>query len=99
MCHVFHKFLLFQITILIWACYIIMHAVHAKHNELVLHDHMLGEDGALDVLAAEHTVISCELKWLYDGLGLVLDQDVGGDVLVLPAEEVHRGVGIAVDCQ
>ena len=60
---------------------------------------MLGEGGALDVFAAEHTVISFELNWLYDPLGLVLDQDVGGDVLVFPAEEVNGGVGLAVDCQ
>ena len=50
---------------------------------------MLGEGGVLDVLVAVHTVISLELEWLYDGLGHVFDQGVGGDVLVVPAKDVY----------
>ena len=59
---------------------------------------MLSEGGVLDVLVAEHTVISLELEWLYDGLGHVLDQG-GGDVLVVPAKDVHWGVDLAINSQ
>ena len=93
-----HKFLTFQVTLLIWAS-VILHAVHVELDELVLQDDMLGEGGVLDVIVAEHTVFSLELEWLYEGLGHVLDQGVGGDVLVVPAKDVHWGVGIAIDSQ
>ena len=50
---------------------------------------MLGKGCALDVFVAQHTVVSCELYWLYHRLVHVLDQGVNSDVLVLPAEDVH----------
>ena len=96
--HVLHKFLTFQVTLLIWAS-VILHAVHVELDELVLKDDMLGEGGVLDVLVAEHTVISLDLEWLYEGLGHVLDQGVCADVLVVPAKDVHWGVDLAINSQ
>ena len=97
-----HKFLLVQVTILVRTCHAIIviyrHAVNVEINQLMFKNHVLANVCVLNIVVAQHTVVSFLLQWLYHRLVFVLDQEVHGAVLVLPAEDVNGAVSHLVYC-
>ena len=89
--------MIFQVTSFIWTS-VLLQGVCVQLDQLVFQDEVLGKRGE-GVGVTKHAVLSLELEWGDVGLGLVRDQRVRGDVVLVPAQDVNGGIDLVVEPQ